>query len=148
MEFDNQQQIWQRVRSPESPRVGPDLHALALAAGETEAALGRAAGYLGGSLRQQTLALAREAGEEVAALRGIHWLSSGKALPRKSMHAPGGNARELLRLCYFRCLQAQGEYTARTLEPQFGGIFQSLARQNQARCLAIARLLGTWEDRR
>lgn len=148
MEFDNQQQIWQRVRNPEPPRVGPDLHALTLAAGETEAALGRAAANLGGSQRQQVLSLARETGEEVAALRGIHWLSTGKSLPRKPLPAPGGNARELLRLCYFRCLQAQGEYTARTLEPQFGGIFQSLARQNQARCLAIARILGTWEDRR
>ena len=148
MEFDNQQQIWQRVRSPEPPRVGPDLHALVLAAGETEAALGRAAGYLGGSQRQQVLSLAREAAAEVAALRGIHWLSAGKDLPRKPLPAPGGNARELLRLCYFRCLKAQGEYTARTLEPQFGGCFQLLAQQNQARCLTIARILGTWEDRR
>ena len=142
MEFDNQQQIWQRVRNPEPPRVGPDLRSLALAAGETEAALRRAAANLGGSQRQQALTLAREAAEEVAALRGIHWLSTGKSLPRKPLPAPGGNARELLRLCYFQCLKAQGEYTARTLEPQFGGIFQSLARQNQARCLALARLLG------
>lgn len=148
MEFDNQQQIWQRVRSPEPPRVGPDLNALALAAGETEAALRRAAANLGAGQRQQVLTLARETAEEVAALRGIHWLSSGKALPRKPVPAPNGNGRELLRLCYFRCLQAQGEYTARTLEPQFGGCFQSLAQQNQARCLAIARILGTWEDRR
>lgn len=143
MEFDNQQQIWQRVRNPEPPRVGTDLRALALAAGETETALRRAAGYLGGSQRQQVLALAREASEEVAALRGIHWLSGGKDLPRKPLPAPGGNARELLRLCYFRCLQAQGAYTARALEPQFGGCFQSLAQQNGARCLAIARILGT-----
>lgn len=146
--LDNQRQIWQRVRSPEPPREGPDLRALALDAGQTEAALGRAAGFLGGSLRQQVLTLAREAGEEVAALRGIHWLSTGKSLPRKPLPVPEGNARELLRACYFRCLQAQGEYTARTLEPRFGGCFQRLAQQNQARCLAIARLLGSWEDRR
>lgn len=142
MEFDNQQQIWQRIRNPEPPREKLDLRSLVLAAGETEAALRRAAANLGGSQRQQALTLAREAAEEVAALRGIHWLSTGKSLPRKPLPAPGGNARELPRLCYFQCLKAQGEYTARTLEPQFGGIFQSLARQNQARCLALARLLG------
>lgn len=143
MDFDNQQQIWQRVRSKEPPRVEPDLGSLVLAARETEAALRRAAGFLGGSQRQQVQALARDAAEEVAALRGIHWLSGGKALPHKPLPAPGGNAPELLRLCYFRCLKAQGEYTARTLEPQFGGCFQSLARQNQARCLALAAILGT-----
>lgn len=146
--LDNQRQIWQRVRSPEPPREELDLRALALGARQTEAALGRAAVFLGGSLRQQVLTLARDTGEEEASLRGIHWLSTGKFLPHKPLPAPGGSARDLLRECYFRCLQAQGEYTARTLDPRFGGCFQRLAQQNQARCLAIVRILGTWEDRR
>lgn len=141
--FDNQNQIWQRVRGEGLPQARMDLRALALAAGETEGALRRAAGFFSGGQRQQLLTLARNTGEEVAVLRGIHWLSTGKALPFKRPPAPGGNARELLRFCYFRCLQAQGEYTARTLEPQFGGCFQSLARENQDRCLAIAAILGS-----
>lgn len=141
--LDNQQQIWQRVHNSEPPRERLDLRALALGAGETEAALRRAAGSLGGNQRQQVLALAREMAEETAALRGIHWLSGGKTLPHKPLPALKGNAPELLRLCYFRCLQAQGEYTARALESQFGGCFQRLAQQSGTRCLAIARILGT-----
>lgn len=143
MEKDNQAAIWQRVRGVQPPEAGLDLRALILAAGETEAALRRAAAMAGGTQRQQLLTLAGGAGEEVAALRGIHWLDTGKNLPRKSLPAPGGTIRELLRLSYFWSLRARGEYTARGLEPQFGGVFQSLARQIESRCQAIARILGT-----
>lgn len=140
--LENQRQIWQRVCSPEPPRERMDLRDLALRAGETEAALRRAAGQLAGSQRQQAITLAGGAGEEVAVLKGIHYLDTGETLRLKPVPAPGGSIRALLRECYFRCLRAQGEYTARTLEPRFGGTFQSLAQQNQLRCLALARLLG------
>lgn len=143
MEMKNDPQaIWQRVRPAQPPGERLDLRALALAAGETEAALRRASA-LAGSRRQQLLALAAGAAEEVATLRGIHWLDTGKDLPRKPLPPSEGSARELLRLCYFRSLRAQGEYTARALEPQFGGVFQSLSQQAGARCLAIARILGS-----
>lgn len=139
--MEKQQDIWQRVRGVQPPEGRVDLRALVLAAGETEAALRRAAA-MAGSQRQLLLPLAAGAGEEVATLRGIHWLDTGKNLPRKPIPAPGGTARELLRLSYFRSLRAQGEYTARALEPQFGGVFQSLARQAETRCQTIARILG------
>lgn len=138
----DQQAIWQRVRSVQPPESRLDLQALVLAALETEGTLRRAAA-MAGSGRQQILALAAGAGEEVATLRGIHWLDTGKDLPRKPLSPPGGTVRELLRRSYFQSLKAQGEYTARALEPQFGGVFQSLAQQTGPRCLAIARILGT-----
>lgn len=140
--MNDQQAIWQRVRSFQTPESRLDLRALVLAAGETEAALRRAAALAGGQ-RQLLQALAAGAAEEVATLRGIHWLDTGKDLPRKPLSPPGGTARELLRRSYFQSLKAQGEYTARALENQFGGVFQSLAQQMGARCQAIARILGT-----
>lgn len=141
--LDNQQQIWQRVRKNWQPEQGLDLRALILSAGETEVALRRTAGLLGGAQRQQVLALAIGAAEEVSILRGIYRLDTGKILPFKPQSPSGGSALTLLRECYFRSLKTQREYMARTLEPQFGGIFQSLAQRMGDRCQAIARILGT-----
>lgn len=138
----DQQAIWQRVRGSQPPESRLDLQALVLTAVETEGALRRAAA-MSGAARQQILTLAAGAGEEVATLRGIHWLDTGNDLPRKPLPPPGGTVREALRRSYFRSLKAQGEYAARALEPQFGGVFQALAQQMGNRCQAIARILGT-----
>lgn len=140
--LENQRQIWQRVRGGEPPAERLELRTLVLEAGETESALRRSAGFLNGGQRQQALALAARAGEEIAVLRGIHWLDTGSAFPYKLPPAPGESPPVLLRACYFRSLRAQSNYTARSLEPRFGGLFLLLAQRAQERCLAIARILG------
>lgn len=61
----------------------------------------------------------------------------GKENPGKALHR-----------CYHQTLRARIEYMARSAEPEYGVVFDALAKGAAERCLGIARLLGGLKEMR
>ena len=137
-----EQQVWQRVHPPEKSSQRQNLRALALAAGENEAAYRRLAGVLPGALREQAQGLLRQSRMEIATLSGLHRLSTGAALGFKPQPLPDGVPRELVQSSFYRSCRALTEYTARSAEPEFGPVFREMADAAQKRCAQLAQLMG------
>ena len=134
--------VWKRVTA------GPDHSALESSgsllrtAGELAAAYQRLSSRLTGRSRILAQELLAEERSVEAALRGIAVLS-GQSGEQVKLWAPEiKNSRKLLEHCYHKTLLCHREFTARSLDPEFGGIFRLLSEQEIRQCLRIAQLLG------
>lgn len=136
-----EQQVWQRVfAQPEQKRE--DLRPLVLAAMEAAAAYRELAGMLAGSRQEQAKRLYQEQQSTVTCLRGMQRLSGSGGEPPKALPRPREPAQKLLEKNYHRAKRAMTEYTARSLDSEFGVVFQHLAQREGEHCVMIARLLG------
>ncbi len=143
MEFENaQRQVWQRVFAQRSPKR-EDLRPLLLSAMESAAVFRYLAAALTGEGREQARALQRSQMETVSCLRGLQALSGGAGAFPKVLPQPKEPANRLLEKAFYRGKNAMTEYTARSLDSDFGMVFHCLAQQEEMRCAAIARLLGS-----
>lgn len=85
------------------------------------------------------------AGQEqahVACLKGIYTLITGR---KAIVPTPTGSDDPpdiVLRRCYGREMRCLAQYEARQNDPQYGHIFQRLARQEQEHCHKILEILG------
>lgn len=135
--------VWQRVRGNSAPGQRLDLRALELKVLENLGAYNRSLASLSGGPRRCLAALAEDTRREAAILRGLQRLSDQQATPAKTFPSPGGCPSELLTGCYHRTSQLLTEYTARTVEPELGCVFQQLSQMAQAHCGQIAQILGS-----
>lgn len=140
---DLEQRVWQRVRGSggEQPER-MDLRALMLAAMENAAAFRQLTGMLAGKPRERAKRLHEGEQRNIACLKGIHLLSTGAPMKPKAMQIPGEPAGKLLEKCYHRTKRAMTEYTARTVDGEFGAVFQTMADRQREHCAMIAELLG------
>ena len=140
MDKTREAEVWQRVA--EGPRSAPGPEGLL---GES-AALGAIYRRLAGSLTGPGRSLARKllAEEEAlaACLRGIQVLSGGGGERLRHWEPGKENTRKLLQGCYHRTRRCQGEYAARSLDPDFGEVYRSLAERAGKQCVRLAELLG------
>ena len=138
-----ERQVWQRVLAqPQTKPERDDLRMLILSSMEAAGAYRHLAGTLTGRSRELVRRLWEEEQETTACLRGLHRLSGGKEKP-KGMPAIQGSPEKVLEKCYHRTRRAVTEYTARTVDPEFGSAFRRLAEREEEHCARIAQLLGS-----
>lgn len=141
---DKQQEkaVWQRV-CPGTPNPpGLDLRTLELAAQESGNAYRRLWSMSAGKPRQILGQLLEENRRETAMLRGLQTLAHGSFSKPKNPGSPKGTPSEILCRCYHCTRQSLAEYTARTLDPELGCVFQELSCLAQNQCARIAQCLG------
>lgn len=143
MEKFEEEQVWRRVlgNEEESPE-GMDLRALLLSAMEAAAAYRQLSELVAGKQKERVRRLYEGEQANIACLRGMHRLSSGTVMKPKAMRVAGEPAAKLLEKCYHRTKQAMTEYTARTVDREFGAVFQKMADREREHCVLITELLG------
>lgn len=138
-----EQRVWQRVFSqPEQEIGGLSLGELALQAQEAAAVYRRMLQEASGKRRELLKRLLEAECANLACLKGLHLLSGSDT--RKLLCAAAGRAGEgRPEACYRSAHCLLLEYTARSAQPQFGVVFQEMARRQAQSCGILAELLGS-----
>ena len=137
-----EQQVWQRVRAHQEDGPKNDLRQLQREVMELTAIYRNLSSRMTG--RPQELVKQLYAGERAnaSALAGIGVLSGngGESLKRwqPGKEDPG---KQLLR-CYHRTRRCMTEYLARSAEPEYGLVFEKLAKREGEHCVLLAEILG------
>ena len=136
-----ERQIWQRVLQQERPKE--TLRELIRTSGELAAVYRQLRGALTGQSRDLADQLYTEELATMAALRGLGRLMGreGEAL---KLWQPGKEpVAKQLEKAYHRTRRCMVDYAARTAEPEFGVVFQTLEHRAQKQCARIVQLLGS-----
>ena len=141
---DRELRVWQRVTGGPQPENG-DIRPLLLAAVENASVLRQLTGLLTGKARERMRSLQEGAQRSVEALKGIQKMLSHPAGDLRSPLIPKEPPRRLLEKSFFRTLRLMTEYTARTLEPEFGVVYQALADREREAAAVLAELMGSLE---
>lgn len=139
---DTEQQVWQRVHSQTPIPQSRPLQGLIRESAELAAVYGRLQNSLTGCSRELARQLRQTELSTLHCLRGIGILShrGGEAV---KVWDPGPlNPRKTLESCYHRTRRCAGEYTARSLDNEYGEVFRTLAQQTNTQSARIAQLLG------
>ena len=133
--------VWQRVWNGQRPESG-DIRPLLLTAAESLAVYGRLVQTLQGRQRETAAELRDMARRSLDALKGIQSLSGHPAGKLRTPPVPKEPPRRLLEKSYHRALRQMTEYTARSLDPEFGVVYQSLGDRERSAAVLLAQLLG------
>lgn len=134
-----EKRVWERVRG-EAPQQS--LQALATSEKAAAAVFQRLARMAQGPEKTQLRLLAEESRRHERILRGIHCLTSGKALSIRTAAPAADPAPVALRKCYATALRAARAYADRTGDPEYGPVFGAMAAREQAHCAVILEILG------
>lgn len=138
-----EQRVWGRVMGKQEPQPErEDLRSLMLAALEAAAAYRYLANALSGKHRERMKGLYEKEQANIACLRGMQLLS-GANLRSAAMSAPKEAHRKALEKSYHRARRALTEYTARTVDSEFGAVFQSMADREREGLAVLAEVLGS-----
>ena len=143
MNRDVERQVWQRVLGQSEAPQG-SLRPMELEAMEAAAVYRRLAGQSSGQRREQLRHLHDMQAEILACLRGIGRLSGCRRGKPAQAAVPEEPAAKALEKRYHCARRAVTEYTARTVDGDFGVVFQHLADLSREECAALARLLGSY----
>lgn len=136
--------VWDRVQNS-APPTGDAQTILNLIAEE----MLDAASYqrLARRLPPPQAAIARQLFQQeqshISCLKGIYTLITGDKPMVPPPTASDDPPEIMLRRCYGREMRCLSQYESRTGDPQYGHIFRTLARQEQAHCHKILEILGT-----
>ena len=86
--------------------------------------------------------LSQQAQAQATCLKGIYTMITGRSAIVPPPSAADDPADIVLRRCYGRAMRALTQYESRQNDPQYGHIFQNLARQEQEHCHRVLELLG------
>lgn len=106
------------------------------------------AAQLTGRNQEQAKALYARELETAHTLAGIVSLSRQTGENLKLWQPGKEDPRKALQRCYHRTLRARIEYMARSAEPEYGVVFDLLAREAARQCVKIAQLLGELKEMR
>lgn len=126
MNRDVEQQVWQRVLGQSEPPRG-SLRPMELEAMEAAAVYRKLAGQFSGRGREQLRHLHDMQMEILACLRGIGRLSGSGGRKTAQIAVPEEPAAKALEKRYHCARRAVTEYTVRTVDGDFGIVFQHLA---------------------
>ena len=134
--------VWQRVTAQPRQMPGEDVDTMLRESMALAAVYHWAAGKLEGRKKHLAQQLLRAEEATGACLRGIGRLS-GQTVERVTVWEPGSRGgKGLLEGCYQRTRHCQSEYTARSLDPQFGEVYRHLADRAGKQCVLLVQLLG------
>jgi hypothetical protein len=138
-----EQQVWQRVRSCREEGPKNDLRQMQREALELAAIYRGLLPRMTGWKREQTAKLHQGERANAAALAGIGILSRQDGEQLKLWQPGNEDPKKLLQRCYHRTRRAMTEYTARSAEPEYGLVFEKLAKREGEHCVLLAEILGT-----
>ncbi len=142
------QGVWDRVRDRGGCSLDPGELKGLIARERQEAAVYL---YLSRRTQGRESQLLRKLFEEeqahAACLKGIYTLLTGERLPIQSAPPPQEPMEVTLRRCYGMEMRSLAAYEARSADPEYGRVFESLARQERAHCGMVLELLGRMEGR-
>ena len=141
MNRDVEREVWQRVLGQQEPPRS-SLRPMELEAMEAAAVYRKLAGQSSGKRREQFWHLHNMQTEILACLRGIGRLSGSAGGKAAQIAVPEEPAAKALEKRYHCARRAVTEYTARTVDGDFGIVFQHLADLSREECVLLARLLG------
>ena len=137
-------QVWQRVTGGLMPGDS-DIRPLLLMAWESAAVYRHLLGLLSGKQRERMKKLQEQAVRSVDSLKGIQAMSGQPAGNLRPQPIPKESARRLLEKSFHRSGRLMTEYTARTLDPEYGVVYQNLADRERKAGLVLAELIGNME---
>ncbi len=146
MDLLQEKELWQRVCPnrevlPQDTAQGlPGL----IAAEATDAAMylmlsRRLSGNQSAMLRQ----MYQQAQSNIACLRGIYTLITGKQPSARGCDPETGTPTQILRRCYGNKMKLLAQYEARRDDKEYGTVFGRLAQQSQNHLRFLLELLGS-----
>ncbi len=141
MEAKRESDVWQRVAAP--PSLGgsrEDLGNLLQSAGERAVLFHTLAGSTP-KAKEQIRQLRELEQANIACLRGMLAFSN-REFRIPSRKAPPGPLRQNLIRGYYLAKKAAAEYTARSVDPEFGVVYQEMAGREGKICAIVTQLLG------
>ena len=141
METNRETQVWQRVGAPPNSGQSPqELRILLQNAGERVSLFRSLSGQTFRSREQIKQLQELELGN-IACLKGMLAFSGQDTkIPVRSL--PPAPARQSLIRGYYLAKKAAAEYTARSVDPEFGIVYQQMAGREAIICALVTQLLG------
>ena len=141
METNRETQVWQRVGAPPNSGQSPqELRILLQNAGERVSLFRSLSGQTSRSREQIKQLQELELGN-IACLKGILAFSGQDSkIPVRNL--PPAPARQSLIRGYYLAKKAAAEYTARSVDPEFGIVYQQMAGREAIICALVTQLLG------
>lgn len=141
METNRETQVWQRVGAPPNSGQSPqELRILLQNAGERVSLFRSLSGQTSRSREQIKQLQELELGN-IACLKGMLAFSGQDTkIPVRSL--PPAPARQSLIRGYYLAKKAAAEYTARSVDPEFGIVYQQMAGREAIICALVTQLLG------
>ncbi len=136
-----EEQVWRRIGGQPQPDRS-DLRPLLLMTWEQASMLRHLTGLLQGGQRTKTKAVAEAVARSLAAQRGIMAMTGQSAGQLRPVPIPKEPARRLLEKAFHRAGKLMTEYTARSLDPEFGVVWQTLADRERSNVTVLAELAG------
>ena len=140
--MDKSREVWQRVLNPQPAVPRDGLRSLRRESAALAAAYRQLSGVLTGKAGEKAGQLYREEMGISACLRGLEVLRGEDTGKLKYPQPAREQPLRLLRSCYHRTRNCMAEYTARTVDPETGAVFRSIADQAQEQCARLAELMG------
>ena len=134
--------VWQRVRGEKPPRLEQSIQALAAAELSEAAAHLMLSRQLQGKEKTVLRRIYEEDRAHAACLKGIHYFTFDTPLAIRPVPPAPESPVIGLRKAYARKLRALKQYESRCDDPEYGTIYQALARQEQEHCRLILELVG------
>ena len=140
--------VWDRVQSgPGEHRIVPlhhtdGLQSLIVEEWQQAQSYEQLSRKLTGGARTAIWELQREKKAQIACLKGICTMCTGKAPQIKAVQPPAAPAPQLLRQCYGRQLRCIARYQGAVNDPEYGHVYQGMAQQDRRHCQELLRLLG------
>lgn len=141
METNRETQVWQRVGAPPNSGQSPqELRILLQNAGERGSLFRSLSGQTSRSREQIKQLQELELGN-IACLKGM-LAFSGQDTKIPVRNLPPAPARQSLIRGYYLAKKAAAEYTARSVDPEFGIVYQQMAGREAIICALVTQLLG------
>ena len=139
---DREMEVWQRVNSCRFFEGG-DIRSLLLAAEESVAVYAHLSRALTGKQREIMVRLQETARRSLHVLRGIQSMSGYSMGDLRPAPVEKERPRQMLEKSYLRALRQMTEYTARSLDSEYGVVYQGLADREREAAMALTELIGS-----
>ena len=140
-----EQQVWQRVLAGKEVLPRSDLRQLQQEAVELAAIYRSLTTRLSGRGREWASRLYTGEKSNAACLAGIGILSRQREETLKHWEPGKEEPEKLLQQCYHRSRRCMMEYMARSVEGEWGVVFERMAKREGEHCTIIAEMLGSFK---
>ena len=142
-ESNMEQAVWQRVQACREEAPRNDLRQLQREAMELAAIYRSLSGRTAGRQQERIQQLYGGERANAAALAGIGKLSRQGSEHLKLWQPGQEDISKMLERCYHRTRRCLTEYLARSVDGEFGVVFERLAKREGEHCVWIAEILGS-----
>ena len=137
---EEEQRVWQRVMDRDQPEQS-GLRQLAIQTQQAASQYRKLLKSRVESHRELGKQLMSTELENLAALKGLHYMQTGKVLKLPAQTPMMWDTKQILGQ-YHIARRMLSEYTARSAEPEWGCVFLAMAKRQEQQCDRLCRLMG------